>query len=139
MTSTTTSVPSRTALTVLRRTAWLAGALFWSAFAVLEAMNHGWLAGTLALLFLVLPDLTFLVALDEAPRMAKGQLPPRAVPYYNAMHRAPVPLALVALYTVAAPVTWAPAFAALCGWLAHISYDRAFGYGLRTKEGFQRG
>ncbi|MGW2642506.1 DUF4260 family protein [Streptomyces sp. NPDC001348] len=140
-TSATTSVPSRTSLTahtVLRRTAWLAGALFWSAFAVLEAVNHGWLAGALAVLFLVLPDLTFLVALDDAPRMAKGQLAPRAVPYYNAMHRALVPLTLMALYTVT-PVAWAPAFAALCGWLAHISYDRAFGYGLRTKEGFQRG
>ncbi|MFF4831444.1 DUF4260 family protein [Streptomyces sp. NPDC001315] len=128
---------TRSTLTVVRRAAWLANALFWSAFAVLEAVNHGWLAGTLALTFLVLPDLTFLVALDDAPRMAKGQLAPRAVPYYNAMHRALVPLALMALYTVT-PVAWAPAFAALCGWLAHISYDRAFGYGLRTKEGFQR-
>ncbi|MFJ8359890.1 DUF4260 family protein [Streptomyces sp. NPDC093984] len=130
--------PARSAVTVVRRTAWLANAIFWSAFAVLEAVNHGWTAGSLALVFLVLPDLTFLVALDEAPRMAKGQLAPRAVPYYNAMHRALVPLALMALYTVA-PFAWAPAFAALCGWLAHISYDRAFGYGLRTKEGFQRG
>lgn len=136
MSATTTSATSP--LTVLRRTAWLAAALFWSAFAVLEAMNHGWLAGTLALVFLVLPDLTFLVALDEAPRMAKGQLAPRAVPYYNAMHRALVPLALLVAYAFG-PFTWAPAFAALCGWLAHISYDRAFGYGLRAKEGFQRG
>ncbi|MEU2419600.1 DUF4260 family protein [Streptomyces sp. NPDC007851] len=120
-----------------RRTAWLAGALFWTAFAVLEGVNHGWLAGALALLFLLLPDLTFLVALDEAPRTAKGQLPPRAVPYYNALHRAAVPLALLAVYATG-PVSWPPAFAALCGWLAHISYDRAFGYGLRTKEGFQR-
>ncbi|MCX4860723.1 DUF4260 family protein [Streptomyces canus] len=130
--------PRPRALAVVRRTAWSAGALFWSAFAVLEAVNHGWLAGTLALTFFVLPDLTFLVALDEAPRMAKGQLPSRAVPYYNAMHRALVPLALMALYAVG-PITVPALFAALCGWLAHISYDRAFGYGLRTKEGFQRG
>ena len=136
--ATAVTTSSRPALTVVRRSAWLANALFWSAFAVLEAMNHGWLAGTLALVFAVLPDLTFLVALDEAPHMAKGQLPPRAVPYYNAMHRALVPLALMALYVVA-PFHWAPSFAALCGWLAHISYDRVFGYGLRTKEGFQRG
>jgi hypothetical protein len=130
--------PLRTAAaTVARRTAWLAAALFWTAFAILEGVNHGWLAGALALLFLILPDLTFLVALDEAPRMAKGQLAPRAVPYYNAMHRALMPLGLLTLY-VLGPVTWPPAFAALCGWLAHISYDRAFGYGLRTKEGFQR-
>ncbi|MEU1274606.1 DUF4260 family protein [Streptomyces sp. NPDC005799] len=139
--STSTSTTSRrpSATLVVRRTAWLANALFWSAFAVLEAVNHGWLAGTLALVFLVLPDLTFLVALDDAPRMAKGQLAPRAVPYYNAMHRALVPLALLVGYAVQPYFAWAPAFAALCGWLAHISYDRAFGYGLRTKEGFQRG
>ncbi|MDX3801503.1 DUF4260 family protein [Streptomyces sp. AK04-3B] len=122
----------------IRRAAWLANAVFWSAFAVLESTNHGWLAGGLALVFLILPDLTFLVALDEAPRMAKGQLAPRAVPYYNAMHRAVVPLALMVLYTFGPFAAWPPLFAALCGWLAHISYDRAFGYGLRTKEGFQR-
>ncbi|MFG2952332.1 DUF4260 family protein [Streptomyces sp. NPDC048291] len=139
-TSTTNVTPAlRTAtITVARRTAWLAAALFWTAFAILEGVNHGWLAGALALLFLVLPDLTFLVALDEAPRMAKGQLAPRAVPYYNAMHRALVPLTLLVAYAFG-PFAWPPAFAALCGWLAHISYDRAFGYGLRTKEGFQRG
>ncbi|MFD4601773.1 DUF4260 family protein [Streptomyces sp. NPDC058464] len=136
---TATGVARHTATGVARRAAWLAGALFWTAFAILEGVNHGWLAGALALLFLILPDLTFLVAADEAPRMAKGQLPPRAVPYYNAMHRVLVPLILLAAYTASQPYfTWPPAFAALCGWLAHISYDRAFGYGLRTKEGFQR-
>ncbi|WP_432137724.1 MULTISPECIES: DUF4260 family protein [unclassified Streptomyces] len=123
---------------VARRVAWLAGALFWSAFAVLEAVHHGWAAATLALVFFIAPDLTFLVAVRDAPRMAPGQLPPRAVPYYNAAHRALIPLVLVLAYTLV-PFTWAPAFAALCGWLAHISYDRAFGYGLRTEEGFQRG
>ena len=135
---TASATAERRPFAVAVRAAWLAGALFWSAFAVLEGVNHGWLAGLLAGVFFVAPDLTFLVAVRDAPRMARGQLPPRAVPYYNAAHRAAVPLALIALY-VAVPVVWAPAFAALCGWLAHISYDRAFGYGLRTKEGFQRG
>ncbi|MFD9908293.1 DUF4260 family protein [Streptomyces sp. NPDC059063] len=133
-----TTATTLRALATPRRAAWLAAALFWSTFAVLEAVNHGWLAGTFAFAGLIAPDLTFLVAAREAPRMAKGQLPPRAVPYYNTAHRALVPLALMALYTVV-PFTWAPVLAALCGWLAHISYDRAFGYGLRTKEGFQRG
>ncbi|GGR95720.1 membrane protein [Streptomyces aureoverticillatus] len=119
------------------RTAWLAAALFWTAFAILEGVNHGWLAGTFALAFLIAPDLTFLAGLRDAPRTAHGQLPPRAVPYYNAAHRATVPLGLMALYTVV-PLTWPPILAALCGWLAHISYDRALGYGLRTKDGFQR-
>ncbi|GAA3109937.1 DUF4260 family protein [Streptomyces echinatus] len=138
MTATAGTTPARTTPTVLRRGAWLASALFWTAFAGVEGVNHGWQAVTLALVFLVLPDLTFLIAVADAPRMTKGQLPPRAVPYYNAMHRALVPLTLAVAYTVL-PVDWPPAFAALCGWLAHISYDRVFGYGLRTKEGFQRG
>ncbi|MEW2388392.1 DUF4260 family protein [Streptomyces venezuelae] len=133
----TPGTPAKRALAVTRRTAWFANALFWSAFAVLEGVNHGWLAGLLAGAFFIAPDLTFLVGLRDAPRMAKGQLPPRAVPYYNTAHRALLPVALIALYTFT-PVVWAPAFAALCGWLAHISYDRAFGYGLRTKDGFQR-
>ncbi|WP_318213396.1 DUF4260 family protein [Streptomyces sp. SCL15-6] len=141
--STVTATPTATprpwrALAVARRTAWLLGALFWSAFAVLEAVNHGGTAGLLAFAFFLAPDLTFLAGLSDAPRMERGQLPPRAVPYYNAAHRALIPLALVVISTVT-PLSWAPAFAALCGWLAHISYDRAFGYGLRTKEGFQRG
>ncbi|MEV3853347.1 DUF4260 family protein [Streptomyces sp. NPDC050095] len=129
--------PSVKPLAVIRRTAWLLNALFWSAFAVLEGVNHGWLAGMLAFVFFIAPDFTFLVGMSDAPRMEKGQLPPRAVPFYNTAHRALVPLALIVAYTFA-PFTWAPAFAALCGWFAHISYDRAFGYGLRTKEGFQR-
>ncbi|MFJ8824884.1 DUF4260 family protein [Streptomyces sp. NPDC102467] len=124
-------------LAVIRRTAWLLNALFWSAFAVLEGVNHGWLAGLFALAFLIAPDLTFLVAVRDAPHMSKGQLPPRAVPFYNTAHRALIPVALIVAYTVL-PFHWAPVFAGLCGWLAHISYDRAFGYGLRTKEGFQR-
>ncbi|MEW2530307.1 DUF4260 family protein [Streptomyces sp. NPDC047071] len=130
--------PARAALRTAPRFGWFAGALFWTAFAVLEGVNHGWPAATAALLFALAPDLALFVGLSEAPRTARGQLPPRAVPYYNAAHRALVPLALLVVYT-AVPLTWPPVPAALCGWLAHISYDRAFGYGLRTKEGFQRG
>ncbi|MEV6105880.1 DUF4260 family protein [Streptomyces sp. NPDC051940] len=126
------------ALRLARRLAWLANALFWSAFAVLEGVNHGWLATAFAVFFFIAPDLTFLVGAKDTAGLVRGQLPARTVPYYNAAHRALVPVALMALYVVV-PVVWAPAFAALCGWLAHISYDRALGYGLRTKEGFQRG
>ncbi|MEV0665727.1 DUF4260 family protein [Actinomadura luteofluorescens] len=122
---------------ILRRAAWFACALFWTAFAVLEGVNHGWLAAFLAVAFFVAPDLTFLVGLREARTVERGRLQPRAVPYHNAAHRALVPFALMVLYTVT-PMTWAPLFAGLCGWMAHISVDRAFGYGLRTKEGFQR-
>ncbi|WP_329116550.1 DUF4260 family protein [Streptomyces sp. NBC_01465] len=136
-TTTTTTTTTASVLRTTRRTAWLVNALFWSAFAVLEAVNHGWIAGLFALAFFIAPDLTMLVGVSDAPRPAHGQLAPRAVPFYNAAHRALVPLALMALYTFT-PLAWAPIFAALCGWLAHISYDRAFGYGLRSEEGFQR-
>ncbi|NGN64990.1 DUF4260 domain-containing protein [Streptomyces sp. A7024] len=132
---------SRTrARTVTRRfvrTAWAASALFWGALAVMEGMNHGALAYLFAAVFFIAPDLTFLVAVRDARTARPGQLPPRAVPFYNAAHRALVPVALLVIYTYA-PITWAPILAALSGWIAHISMDRAFGYGLRTKEGFQR-
>ncbi|MEU8120321.1 DUF4260 family protein [Spirillospora sp. NPDC049024] len=121
----------------VRRAAWFAGALFWAAFAVLEGVNHGWPAVILALTFFVVPDLAFLAGLRKARTVQPGQLPPRAVPYYNSLHRALVPFALMVVYTVT-PLNWAPIFAALCGWMAHISFDRALGYGLRTKDGFQR-
>ncbi|MCX4969002.1 DUF4260 domain-containing protein [Streptomyces sp. NBC_00654] len=134
-TAATTGTAGRLALA--RRAAWLVGALFWSVLAVMEGVNHGWTAGLLALAFFIAPDLTMLVGVGEARGNARGQLQPRAVPYYNTAHRALIPLVLLAAYAVV-PLTWAPAMAALCGWIAHISYDRAFGYGLRTKEGFQR-
>ncbi|WP_353942245.1 DUF4260 family protein [Streptomyces sp. HUAS MG91] len=136
-TAPSTATAPRPVLRTVRRAAWLANALFWSAFAVLEGVNHGWLAAVCALAFFIAPDLTFLVAAGDARHVEKGQLPARAVPFYNAAHRALVPLALMVAYTLL-PLAWAPVFAGLCGWLAHISYDRAFGYGLRTKEGFQR-
>lgn len=125
------------ALRGVARGAWAGSALFWSAFGVLEGVNHGWFAGLAALFGLLAPDLTMLVGVREAAATAHGQLPPKAVPYYNALHRATVPLALVVAYSFG-PLDAPALFAALCGWLAHISYDRAFGYGLRTKEGFQR-
>lgn len=82
------------------RIAWLLCALFWTAFAVLEAINHGRPAPAAVVAFFIIPGLTFLTGLSHAPDMAKGQLPPPAVPYYNAVHRVCVPFALVLLYTV---------------------------------------
>ncbi|SDK02595.1 DUF4260 family protein [Streptomyces indicus] len=121
----------------LRRGAWLANGLFWTAFAVLEAVNHGWLAGLVAFAFFLAPDFALFIDLPGSARMPRGGLSPRAVPYYNGAHRALLPVSLMAAYTFL-PVDAPALFAGLCGWLAHISYDRAFGYGLRTKEGFQR-
>lgn len=136
--SAVTAPATSTAIRTARRVAWSAGALFWTAFAVLEGVNHGWLAALFAVAFFIAPDLTFLTGLRDAHKVERGQLPPRAVPFYNGAHRALVPFALMIAYTFA-PIAWPPIFAGLCGWMAHIAFDRAFGYGLRTKDGFQRG
>jgi Domain of unknown function (DUF4260) len=68
--------------------------------------------------------------------LAKGQLHPRAVRPYNAAHRSwgPVALAVVAgsgLLSVGYLV-------GTLAWALHVSLDRALGYGLRTRDGFQR-
>ncbi|WP_433177706.1 DUF4260 family protein [Actinoallomurus sp. CA-150999] len=126
--------PTRTPHPVLR-IGWLALALFFTAFAVLEVVNHGVLALITALLLAIAPDLTMLIGASEA---GHGRLSPRAVPYYNAVHRFWVPFVLLVAW-IFAPVGGPPVFAAGLGWLAHIAYDRAFGYGLRDRDGRRRG
>ena len=73
------------------------------------------------------PDLALFVGIGSG--LAKGQLHPRAVPIYNALHRFPGPiiLALVPGFLVAG-----------LAWALHIAIDRAVGYGLRSPDGFQR-
>lgn len=85
------------------------------------------------LVFAAAPDLTLLIG--SAPGLARGQLHPRAVPFYNAVHRfwAPGALLLVAV-TLDLPAWQAAGLA----WAAHIGLDRYLGFGLRTPEGFQR-
>jgi hypothetical protein len=117
------------------RIVWGALLAFLTAFAALEVVNHGWPALAAAVLFFAAPDLTMLIG---APRSAgRGRLAVRAVPYYNAVHRAAVPSVLLVLFAVGAfgPLSRAPVFAALLGWLAHIALDRTAGRGLRTPDG----
>ena len=120
-----------------RRAGWLSLGLAALAFGGLEVANHGPWALVLLIAFLIAPDLAFFVGLNQARAMSPGQLPPVAVPWYNAAHRVWVPVLLLAVYTVS-PLTWAPLFAAGLGWLAHIALDRSLGYGLRGAAGFQR-
>ena len=71
------------------------------------------------------------------PGLAKGQINPCAVPYYNSADSLIGP-ALLASATVALglPALWTGgAFA----WAAHIVADRTLGFGPRGKDGFQRG
>lgn len=120
-----------------RRTGWLLLGLFCIGLAILEIVNHGPEALGMAAGFAIAPDLAMLVGASGARSLQHGQLAPAAVPWYNAVHRAWVPLLLLVVYSVS-PLTWAPLFAGGLGWLAHIAIDRAAGFGLRDAAGFQR-
>lgn len=90
--------------------------------------------GWVALGFAIMPDLTFLAGIGQ--KVAKGQLPPRAVPFYNAAHSLIGPIALL---IVALLLDWSPTWiGAALAWATHIMVDRAVGYGFRTPEGYRR-
>jgi hypothetical protein len=98
------------------------------------ASQHG--LGLLPLLvFGIVPHLSVLAGIGQ-PRV-HGQLAPRAVPLFNAMHHPAVPLAVVGLAAagVLSPFWLVGALA----WLAHIVVDWAFGDGLRSADGFLLG
>jgi hypothetical protein len=82
--------------------------------------------------FVTGPDLALLLGI--APGLERGQLHPRAVPLYNALHRLAGPAALGIASAWLGPAWLAGALA----WAAHVFVDRSFGYGLRTPQGFQR-
>jgi len=122
----------------VRRSAWAAWAVFLTAFAILEGVNHGagswWaLAGGL-----IAPDLSFFAAAGSREPVRQGQLPSQAVPFYNTAHRSWIPLALAVAYSVS-PLQVPALFTFLLAWMLHIAIDRVAGYNLRTKEGFIRG
>lgn len=83
--------------------------------------------------FAIAPDIALLVG--ASPRLERGQLHPRAVPLYNAVHRFWVPAVLVLLALLLSQPSWV---AAGLAWVAHIGFDRSLGFGLRTPQGFQR-
>lgn len=115
------------------RLAYLALGLIAAGLAIYLISSRG--ASVLPLIvFAIAPDLALL--LGAAPGLARGQIHPRAVPLYNAVHRLWVPLVLivVALVILRSP-SWVVAGLA---WLAHIAFDRSSGFGLRSREGFQR-
>lgn len=85
------------------------------------------------LVFAAAPDLALLFG--ASPGLARGQLHPRAVPVYNAVHRFWAPGVLVVVTLALGQPAW---MAAGLAWSAHIAFDRFFGFGLRTPKGFQR-
>jgi hypothetical protein len=87
------------------------------------------------LVFAVLPDAAFLLAIGQPAQ--HGQIPARAVPAYNLLHRPALPAVLLALaLTGVLSQYW---LVAAVAWGAHIAVDRGAGYGLRTADGWQRG
>src|SRR3954468_23951929 len=97
---------------------------------VAAVAQHGLLG--IAIAAVIAPDLALFLGAGRG--LAKGQLHPRAVPVYNAVHRFYGPIVLVALGTLLGS-TWLVAGLA---WGVHVALDRTVGYGLRTPEGFQR-
>ena len=83
------------------------------------------------LVFAVMPDIALFLGMGADHD--RGQLHPRAVPVYNALHRFEAPL----LLGVGAFWAGAPWLVAALAWAAHIAFDRALGYGLRGRKGFQ--
>jgi hypothetical protein len=79
------------------------------------------------------PDLALLAGGGRG--LARGQLHPRAVPLYNALHRFWGPAALTVAVVAVLPLGY---LVGAIAWAFHIALDRAVGYGLRTPDGFQR-
>lgn len=85
------------------------------------------------LVFAAAPDLTLIAGFGNG--LAQSQLHPRAVPFYNAVHRFWTPVLMVLAGLVLQSSFWT---AAGLSWTAHIAFDRFFGFGLRASSGFQR-
>lgn len=103
------------------------------AMAVYIAAQGDWRAVTAAVVLAIAPDIP--LAFGFAPGLEKGRLHPRAVPAYNTTHRFVGPaVTLVTGFLLLSHTLGAAGFA----WLAHALIDRACGFGLRTKEGWQR-
>jgi len=115
-----------------RRLAYGALALALLAFVVFEVAKHATGFWQLAA-FGLGPDLALL--LGTGAGLARGQLHPRAVPAYNALHRFWGALALLIVAVAALPLGYV--IGALA-WAFHVALDRTVGYGLRTSDGFRR-
>jgi hypothetical protein len=117
---------------VRRRLAYAALGAVALAVALGQAATHG--TGWWQLVaFGLAPDLALVAGAGSG--LARGQLHPRAVRLYNAVHSLWAPLALVLLAVAFLPLGY---LVGALAWAAHIALDRALGYGPRTPDGFQR-
>jgi Domain of unknown function (DUF4260) len=117
---------------VARRSAYaaLAGVLLAAAAFMLVDRDTGWWQ---FFAFGAMPDIALFIGIGGG--LAKGQLHPRAVPLYNALHRFAAPAAFGVLAAAFLPAGY---LVGALAWGLHIAVDRIAGYGLRTPDGFQR-
>ena len=117
----------------LRRLAYAALAALLLAWLVAAVAEHG--AWAAALTGALAADLS--LAFGGGAGLRPGQLHPRAVPLYNAVHRFWGPLVVMTLSAAdALSHGW---FVFGLAWAFHVALDRSVGYGLRDAQGFQRG
>jgi hypothetical protein len=129
MTAAVVAQPRRPAL----RHGWIVPGLALAVYANALAADYG-LGLVPVLVFGIVPHLTVLVGVGQPH--ARGQLAPRAVPLFNAMHHPAVPLALLGLAVAGIlPTFW---LVGALAWLGHIVVDLSFGDGLRTADGWRR-
>ena len=122
--------PRRLAL----RHLWVVPGLAVAVYAGAQATQHG-LGLAPLLVFGIVPHLSVLVGIGRPHE--RGQLAPRAVPLFNAMHHPVLPLVMLGL--AAAGVLSPFWFVGALAWLGHILVDLGFGEGLRTPDGWQHG
>jgi hypothetical protein len=112
---------------------WLVPGLAIAVYASSQATEHG-LGLVPLLVFGIVPHLSVLLGIAQPH--ARGQLAPRAVPLFNAMHHPAPPLVLLGL--AAAGILSPFWFVGGLAWSSHIVVDLAFGQGLRTADGWRR-
>lgn len=113
---------------------WLVPGLAIAFYANGQAGLHG-LGLVPLLVFGIVPHLPVLLGFGQPH--ARGQLAPRAVPVFNAMHHPVAPLAMLSLAaTGVLPAFW---LVGALAWLSHIVVDWAMGDGLRTADGYLHG
>jgi hypothetical protein len=121
--------PRRLAL----RPAWLAAGLAVAVYANALASDDG-LGLVPLLVFGIVPHLSVLGGIGQPH--ARGQLAPRAVPLFNAMHHPGLPLVLAAVAAAGVlPTFW---LVGSLAWFGHILVDRGLGDGPRTADGWLR-
>jgi deazaflavin-dependent oxidoreductase (nitroreductase family) len=122
--------PRRLAL----RHLWIVVGLGVALFANAQSTTYG--AGLAPLLlFGIVPHLPALAGIGR--QLGRGQLAPRAVPLFNAMHQPVLPLAVAGLAATGGLSSfW---LVGALAWLSHIVVDWGFAKGLRTRDGYVRG